>query len=66
VAGDGEAGVTDEFDGFLAEQMRDPGFRAAYEAELRRSRRAYLGYCGQAYDSEYRRRLKARRKRRRQ
>ncbi len=62
----GEPGAEDEFDGFLAEQMRDPGFRAAYEAELRRSRRAYLGYCGRAYSSEYRRRLRGRRKRRRE
>lgn len=57
--------MTDEFDDFLAAQMQDPGFRAAYEADVRRLKRAWLGYRGRAYDSEYRRRLRARARRRR-
>lgn len=54
-----------DFDDFVREQMRDPAFRAAYEAAARRYCRAYRGYRGLAYNSEYRRRLRARRWRKR-
>lgn len=71
MAGDGEGGVTaasageaDELEEYVAGTMRDPEFRAAYEAEMRRMRRAWPGYCGRAYDHAYQRRLAARRKRR--
>jgi hypothetical protein len=59
-------GQRDEFDDYLAEQWKDPEFRAAYETELRRLRRAWPGYGGLPVDGhEYQRRLRARRKRRR-
>lgn len=57
--------MSDEFDDFLATQMQDPAFRAAYEAEMRRIKRAWLGYASRAYDGEYQRRLRARARRRR-
>lgn len=58
--------ASDELDDYARDQWKDPGFRAAYEAELKRIKRAYLGYGGLAVNGrEYQRRLKARRRRRR-
>jgi hypothetical protein len=58
------AGMVDELDDYLREQMGDPGFREAYEAAQRRHRRAFPGPL--AVDGRaYQRRLAARRKRRR-
>jgi hypothetical protein len=63
----GGVSATAEFDEFaatLASQLRDPAFRAAYEAVLRRECRAYPGAL--AVDGhEYRRRQRARHKRKR-
>lgn len=57
-------GPADEFEDYLAEQMRDPSFRAAYRAAELRDRRAFP--AGLAVDGpEYRRRWLARRRRRR-
>lgn len=58
------AGAGDELDQYLEEQMRDPKFRAAYEAHARWIRRAYAGPL--AVDGhEYQRRLRSRRRRKR-
>jgi hypothetical protein len=57
--------MEDELEEYLLEQLRDPGFRAAYEAETERLRRAVPGYGSRAYDHEYQRRLRARRRRKR-
>lgn len=61
----GTAGeLVDELEDYLAVQMRDPGFRAAYEGAERWQRRAYPGPL--AVDGRaYQRRLRDRRKRRR-
>jgi hypothetical protein len=58
--------MEDELEEYLAQvQMADPEFHAAYEAELKRLRRAWPGYYGRAYGHAYQLRLRARRKRRR-